>query len=316
MSLSSNMPNVQQFPTGIALEREDKWWPYKREVSLAVESKGMQGYLHRSIPKPSNAKPAVTVTSPEGLGVDYIESASDMWGEKATNAGAVITDGQFCVIVFASLPRDWDADIRHLLGKTSSEAFIYLQASVQTPERNRPTCTNPNCKKVGYTIQRCWAKGGGAEGKGSNGWRFNKNNEPNWSQTTPGNTVVATANATAAAPPLETYVLSADMTQANRDTSSSMSTSTSHQSAPPTEKPPDSNDHSFLKGWECQELREVNGVKDVHRHNVVLSPLACEAHQSNTLLYTPMRIHYSRTFIDSGATEHRWVNKSDFVEYY
>lgn len=66
MSSSSNMPNVQRFPAGLALEGEDNWWPYKREVSLAVESKGLQGYLHGTIPKPSDMKPAVTVTSPEG----------------------------------------------------------------------------------------------------------------------------------------------------------------------------------------------------------------------------------------------------------
>ncbi|KAJ3920564.1 hypothetical protein F5877DRAFT_65677 [Lentinula edodes] len=187
----------------IALEGEDNWWPYKREVSLAVESKGLQGYLHGTIAKPSEAKPAVTVTSPEGttttphqtpspeewytqdryvastivsniidptgLGVDYTEIASVIWRElvnqfeqkseelllfhdsnlrahryaypeetieehkrtmrnllrRATNAGAVITDGQFQVIVLASLPKDWDANIRHLPGKMSSEAFIY-----------------------------------------------------------------------------------------------------------------------------------------------------------------------------------------------
>ncbi|KAJ3911075.1 hypothetical protein F5877DRAFT_86518 [Lentinula edodes] len=325
MSSSSNMPNVQRFPTGIALEGEDNWWPYKREVSLAVESKGLQGYLHGTIAKPSDGKPAVTVTSPEGttttttvttppysqtpspeewyardryvastivsniidptgLGVDYTEMASAIWQElvnqfeqkseelllfhdsnlrahryaypeetmeehkrtmrnllrRATNAGAVITDGQFRVIVLASLPKDWDADIRHLPGKTSSEAFIYLQgiwlqrekrrteeereekkvkallamhvASAQAPDKNRPTCANPNCKKIGHTIQRCWAKGGGAEGKGPNGWRFNKNNEPNRNQNA-GNAIAATANTTnPTATPLETYVLSAKAT--------------------------------------------------------------------------------------------------------
>jgi hypothetical protein len=34
-------------------------------------------------------------------------------------------------------------------------------------------CTNPNCLKKGHTIQRCWAKGGGQEGKGP------KNRNPN-----------------------------------------------------------------------------------------------------------------------------------------
>ncbi|KAJ3920989.1 hypothetical protein F5877DRAFT_65260, partial [Lentinula edodes] len=344
MSSSPNMPNVQRFPTGITLKGEDNWWPYKREVSLAVESKGLQGYLHGTIPKPSNAKPAVTVTSPEGttttptattppysqtpspkewymrnqyvastivsnivdptgLGVDYTESASDIWGElvkqfeqkKATNAGAVIMDGQFRVIVLASLPRDWDTDIRHLPGKTSSEAFIYLQgiwlqrekrrseeereekkikallamhvASVQAPEKNKPTCTNPNCRKVGHTIQRCWAKGGGAEGKGLNGWRFNKNNEPNRSQATSGNTpaaTVANANATTTtASPLETYILSSDTKRADVDASSSTSTSTPHRSTTPTDRSPSSDDHTFLKGWERQESVEGNGAKDI-----------------------------------------------------
>ncbi|GAV99168.1 retrotransposon Ty1-copia subclass [Lentinula edodes] len=425
MSSSTNMPNVQRFPTGIALEGEDNWWPYKREVSLAVESKGLQGYLHGTIAKPSDAKPAVTVTSPEGttttptvttppysqtpspeewyardryvvstivsniidptgLGVDYTEAASEIWQElvkqfeqkseelllfhdsnlrahryaypeetmeehkrtmrnllrRATNAGAVITDGQFRVIVLASLPKDWDADIRHLPGRTSSEAFIHLQgiwlqrekrrgeeereekkvkallamhvASVQAPDKNRPTCTNPNCRKVGHTIQKCWAKGGGAEGKGPNGWRFNKNNEPNRNQN-PGNAVAATAStSTSTETPLETYVLSAEVT---RDSASTSSSCTPCQGTHPADRPPDSNDHTFLRGWEHQGADEAIGSEDVHKHYLVPSPLVCTARRSNALLYAPTKTTYARTFIDSGATEHCWVNRSDFVEY-
>ncbi|KAJ3861565.1 hypothetical protein EV359DRAFT_66381 [Lentinula novae-zelandiae] len=190
------MPNVQRFPMGLALKGEDNWWPYKREISLTVESKGLQGQT----PSPEEwytrdryvaSTIVLNIMDPTGLGVDYTKTASIIWEElvkqfkqkseelllfhnsnlrahryaypketmeehkrtmrnllrkatnaetmeehkrtmrnllrKATNAGAVITDGQFCIIILASLPKDWDADIRHLPGKTSSEAFIHLQ---------------------------------------------------------------------------------------------------------------------------------------------------------------------------------------------
>src|SRR5258708_11728480 len=31
--------------------------------------------------------------------------------------------------------------------------------------KNCPCCTNPKCKKIGHTIEKCWVEGGGSEGQ-------------------------------------------------------------------------------------------------------------------------------------------------------
>jgi hypothetical protein len=44
---------------------------------------------------------------------------------------------------------------------------IVAAAAQTTASIPRKLCTNPNCpRKTGHTITNCWAKGGGAEGKG------------------------------------------------------------------------------------------------------------------------------------------------------
>ncbi|KAE9384114.1 hypothetical protein BT96DRAFT_950794 [Gymnopus androsaceus JB14] len=124
------------------------------------------------------------------------------------NLGGTCNDHQFRLIVIASMPDTWKDYILNVPGIFSSEAFTYLHrlyldkvgrtnggeddyvkkqvaalfakhlatqaasSSTPTPKRERPICTNPPCPtKVGHTIDRCWAKGGGAEGKAPKSWK-------------------------------------------------------------------------------------------------------------------------------------------------
>ncbi|KAJ3791392.1 hypothetical protein GGU11DRAFT_833730 [Lentinula aff. detonsa] len=104
------MPNTLRFPSKMMLAGEDNWWQYKREVTLAIESKGLAGYLDGSIPRPKGTTmPATapttlysrtpapeewyahdrfavnTITSnmvdPTGLGVDYAKPAAQIWSD-------------------------------------------------------------------------------------------------------------------------------------------------------------------------------------------------------------------------------------------
>ncbi|KAJ3831167.1 hypothetical protein F5878DRAFT_677266, partial [Lentinula raphanica] len=64
MSSSANLPNAPRFPSEMMLEGEDNWWQYKREVTLAIESKGLAGYLDGSTPKPKgNTSASTTITT-------------------------------------------------------------------------------------------------------------------------------------------------------------------------------------------------------------------------------------------------------------
>ncbi|KAE9384414.1 hypothetical protein BT96DRAFT_950581 [Gymnopus androsaceus JB14] len=126
------------------------------------------------------------------------------------NLGGTCNDYQFRMIVVASMPDTWKDYVLNVPGMLSSEAFTYLHrlyldkvvrtrdvdddpvkkqvaalfaqhlavhaatiaASAKRDNSNRPICTNPPCPtKVGHTIERCWAKGGGAEGKAPKSWR-------------------------------------------------------------------------------------------------------------------------------------------------
>ncbi|KAJ3780651.1 hypothetical protein GGU10DRAFT_235628, partial [Lentinula aff. detonsa] len=133
-------------------------------------------------------------TYPDEMMEDHKKTMCNLL-KKASNAGATISDQQFRAIVLASLPKEWDADIRNMPGTSSTDALIRLQAiwlqkekrrrkdeqeekkikgllatyaanAMPVDKSNKLTCTNPNCGKVGHSIQKCWAKGGGAEGKG------------------------------------------------------------------------------------------------------------------------------------------------------
>ncbi|KAE9401747.1 hypothetical protein BT96DRAFT_937637 [Gymnopus androsaceus JB14] len=124
------------------------------------------------------------------------------------NLGGTCNDYQFWMIVIASMPEAWKDYVLNVPGIFSSDVFTYLHclyldkvrrnrdteddhikkqvaalfaqhlathaasSTTLTPKRERPICTNPPCpSKVGHTIDRCWAKGGGAEEKAPKSWK-------------------------------------------------------------------------------------------------------------------------------------------------
>jgi hypothetical protein len=117
--------------------------------------------------------------------------------------GDTITDAKFALIIAKALPPSYktlksitvantlDASTmacETLIGQIIREektikneqnhTAVLLAKSTKQPEkgskqerkpkksRECPRCTNPNCKRIGHTIERCWAEGGGAEGQG------------------------------------------------------------------------------------------------------------------------------------------------------
>ena len=117
--------------------------------------------------------------------------------------GDVITDAKFAMIISEALPSSYDMlktltvatvsdtsqlasdtlikqilrEEKHKAGQNSSAALLAKQG--RTPDKssgskqsqkgkkgkNHPCCTNLKCKKIGHTIENCWAEGGGSEGQ-------------------------------------------------------------------------------------------------------------------------------------------------------
>src|SRR5258708_12627576 len=115
--------------------------------------------------------------------------------------GDIITDAKFAMIISEALPSSYNtlktltvatvSDMSQLAsntlikqilreekrkaGQNSSAALLAKQG--RTPDKssgskqsqkgkkgkNRPRCTNPKCKKIGHTIENCWAEGGGSD---------------------------------------------------------------------------------------------------------------------------------------------------------
>ncbi|GAW02791.1 retrovirus-related pol polyprotein [Lentinula edodes] len=155
--------------------------------------------------------------------------------KKLTDVGGTLTDAQFRIIILASVPTDWKPETRNVPGKGSDEVFIHLYtvylerksesneieqsnkvraliakeimaampaqsqstiAATTGTRHERLICSNPPCpSKIGHTLKKCWAKGGGCEGKAPAWWYKKHNQEP-----------PTTANSTS---PIETFTLSA-----------------------------------------------------------------------------------------------------------
>ncbi|PPQ82316.1 hypothetical protein CVT24_002271 [Panaeolus cyanescens] len=111
----------------------------------------------------------------------------------ANSIGASINDRDFRMIVIQSLPASWDHMVTTLytsptsadtiarlrmhwdrvnrqgIGRSSSSstasATIALPANTNTTARFQLRCTNSNCKRRGHTIENCYWRGGGKEGQ-------------------------------------------------------------------------------------------------------------------------------------------------------
>src|SRR5260221_873850 len=120
-----------------------------------------------------------------------------------SNLGNVISNAKFAIIISNALPSMYDilktlavstvSDMSQLASETLVEQVLREEkckanqdsastlfakqgkmpeksSSSKHPQKskkgkNRPHCTNPKCKKIGHTIEKCWAEGGGSEGQ-------------------------------------------------------------------------------------------------------------------------------------------------------
>jgi hypothetical protein len=112
---------------------------------------------------------------------------------KINAQGGNMDDTTFHTIIIASMPKEWDIIIGTLFVlKTSKEVIAHLTlydttlthhrkpmpqstqalATTQTKSnRSNEICSNPNCKRVGHTIDKCFKPGGGMEGQYPDWWR-------------------------------------------------------------------------------------------------------------------------------------------------
>ncbi|KAE9386319.1 hypothetical protein BT96DRAFT_1006199 [Gymnopus androsaceus JB14] len=131
--------------------------------------------------------------------------------------GGTCNNPQFCLIVIASLPLDWKQDSRNVPGTSSKDAFIFLhslylekQQECELSEKDeKQVKALYNCGKHGYTIYCCWAKGGGAEGKGPKNWQVQQPNN-NCMNNNLNNINTAAASVATDPEPSQLFVLSAD----------------------------------------------------------------------------------------------------------
>ncbi|RDB17165.1 Retrovirus-related Pol polyprotein from transposon TNT 1-94 [Hypsizygus marmoreus] len=112
--------------------------------------------------------------------------------ERATSQGSKIDDSDFRMVILGSMPKtaNWNLVVGTMLSvKTSDEVISNLtlqimvngngssaRASIpaaqalathqqRSPQRSTEICTNPVCKRIGHTIERCFKPGGGMEGQ-------------------------------------------------------------------------------------------------------------------------------------------------------
>lgn len=245
-----------------------------------------------------------------------------------TDYGGICNDTQFCLILVASLSLDWKQDTRNVPGTSSEDAFMFLHslylekqqeresserdekhvkalmakqstlvAATDTQQRNHDLLCS-NCSKHGHTHPQCWSKGGGAEGEAPKNWRFRKPNNPN-SNPNPNSGNVNAALVAADPEPSQLYVLSTDpmggspipIPIAGPDTLPSR-----HEPSLVIER---SNESDGLAGI-CRDL-------PIHC-NLVPNVINCSLCHGNTR-------ELPKTYIDSGATEHCWMSKDDFIMF-
>ena len=123
---------------------------------------------------------------------EHVRALRTAWNWYNTQGGAM-TDADFHIVILASMPKEWTTFITTLYPlKTSAEVIIQLKihddilschqkpsipsiqalaTSNNTPQYSNLICSNPVCKHVGYTIDKCFKPGGGMEGQYPDWWR-------------------------------------------------------------------------------------------------------------------------------------------------
>jgi transposase InsO family protein len=176
---------------------------------------------------------------------------------------------------------------------TLEKARSIVAAAAQSPSTaSRRLCTNPNCpRKVGHTMANCWAKGGGAEGKGPPSYV-----KKYGTATSANPVVVALANGINSS--LETHHL--DPSDSSHDGASTTAASASSSDPSPTRQ-----SNPVLGGGEAS----ASGGVDTHS----VESFSCCCYKVFTPLYSP--VPEVKTFLDSGASEHIWRLRGDFTRF-
>lgn len=315
-------------PIGIGIERDDnasKTWKYlikkyeardEQRIHIADTNLREQKY------------------NPETTTMEEHEKKMKNLLKSLHNLGGSCNNYQFRLIVISSMPEAWRDYVLNVPGIFSSEAFTYLHrlylekvgrhrdsevdpikkqvaalfaqhvathaASSSTPNpRKRLMCTNPICpSKVGHTIEKCWSKGGGAEGKAPKAWKDKYGTD---------GTKAASSDTFE---PLDVYVGSA---HSPRKDDGTCATSPSLTTTP---DPPTRIALAVLDKGVGQEERKVDTRVPYPGHPLVSKSQCTSCCRIEPIpLYTPKRFELIRTFIDSGATDHCWVRRDQFVQY-
>ncbi|KAF7768676.1 hypothetical protein Agabi119p4_7919 [Agaricus bisporus var. burnettii] len=268
-------------------------------------------------------------------GQDFTEFISRL-GTKWSNAnalGAKIDDKAFRTIILNSLPRSWDSIVATLYTtKTSWEAISQLlthwarvsrdrvttsqttsalqTTTTQSNNRNRQrsqnsqlTCTNPNCGRRGHTIELCYWPGGGKAGQfppgfgrrgGAGGSASNTATggyQPSANNTTTNTTEKAESNEP------KVFALAA-ITDIINDTPKVSST------LPILSNNPDGS------------LISTPSVSERPYAEICVTGKDQGVSVSTTLNTTTSTLPYDViTLLDSGASDHCFVNKSLFATY-
>lgn len=222
-------------------------------------------------------------------------------------------------------------------GQTSSEAFTYLKhiytnkvgladsdeedciqkkiavlvaqhitahpitASATPIRQDRPVCTNPLCpRKVRHTIEWCWAKGGGGEGKAPQSWKDKYGTSAaavSLTYTTSAIGILTDPN------PADLYV---------HHITGELGMSMSEASTVQTPDISINRQEPSILNVKCHRGESISIDNDVPITTFLVSdPSKCTVCHGNV---SPLPLNPG-TFLDSAASEHCWVSKSEFSQY-
>ncbi|KAF7763932.1 hypothetical protein Agabi119p4_8469 [Agaricus bisporus var. burnettii] len=254
-------------------------------------------------------------------GQDFVEFITQMrtkWSN-ATALGATIDDKSFRTIILNALPRTWDPIVATLYTTQTSRDAINqlmthwarisrdrvtspqtatsaLQATANKPGRERQrsqlTCTNPNCRRRGHIIDDCYWPGGGKAGQFPPG--FGKRGGTR--ETTTANAVETTP--TSNTPEPQVFALAAITEVPSTSTGTSTSTSDSVTVVPRTSIPIQPTVPQNKVEMSSKELSGSNDVPTSIPQTHYVLP------QQSIL-----------TLLDSGASDHCFVDRDVFVKY-
>jgi hypothetical protein len=262
---------------------------------------------------------------------EFINRMRTKWSN-ATALGAPIDDKAFRTIVLSALPQSWDPIVATLYTTQSSRDAINqlmthwarisrdrimnartstsaLQAFTNKQSRNRfrsdLVCSNPNCGRTGHTIEECYWPGGGKPGQFPSWFRLKKggakgNSNPNIPGQSSANAADTGATANANSEP-KVFALAA-ITEVDAKVLSN--TTIPNSSAP--------NSSTILSRTYCDVVRQGEMAKKGGELSVAGSEDNTHTIPQSLIVTIP---ELTTTLLDSGASDHCFVNKNTFSSY-